>query len=35
VPRRERRVMVSHDELAVAIVLLLAWGGGIAAMVLD
>jgi hypothetical protein len=27
--------MVSHDELAIAIVLLLAWGFGIAAIVLD
>jgi hypothetical protein len=26
---------VSHDELAIAIVLLLAWGFGIAAIVLD
>jgi hypothetical protein len=27
--------MVSHDELAIAIVVLLAWGFGTAAMVLD
>jgi hypothetical protein len=33
--RRNGRVMVSHDELAIAIVLLLAWGFGIAALVLD
>jgi hypothetical protein len=33
--RRKRRVMVSHDELAVAIVVLLAWGFGIAALILD
>jgi hypothetical protein len=33
--RRKGRVMVSHDELSIAIVLLLAWGFGIAALVLD
>jgi len=27
--------MVSHDELAIAIVALVAWGFGTAAMVLD
>jgi hypothetical protein len=27
--------MVSHDELVISIVLLLAWGFGIAALVLD
>jgi hypothetical protein len=27
--------MVKHDELAIAIVLLLAWGFGIAPLVLD
>jgi hypothetical protein len=35
VPRRKRRPMVSHDELAIAIVVLLTWGFGIAALVLD
>jgi hypothetical protein len=31
----KRRPMVSHDELAVAIVLLLVWGFGMAALVLN
>jgi hypothetical protein len=34
-PRRNRRPMESHEELAIAIVVLLTLGFGIAALVLD